>query len=122
LTIDRRNYIRKKISKASSDPFRYFYLTIKIHKTPISMRLVCSNLASLPHSLGQWVDLVLQLVVTSQPTYFKDSFALKHELNTLVIPHNASLFTYVAVSMYTNIEIDDCLKKIDLPLNNLGQG
>ena len=112
LNIDRRNYIRKKISEASSDPFGYFYLTIKIHKTPISTRPVCSDLASLPHSLGQWVDLVLQPVVTSQPTYFKDSFALKRELKTLVIPHNASLFTYDAVSMYTNIEIDDCLERI----------
>jgi hypothetical protein len=76
------------------------------------MRPVCSNLASLPHSLGQWVDLVLQPVVTSQPTYFKDSFALKRELNTLVIPPNASLFTYDTVSMYTNIEIDNCLEQI----------
>jgi hypothetical protein len=58
------------------------------------------------------VDPVLQPVVTSQPTYFKDSFALKYGLNALVIPPNASLFTYDAVSMYTNIKIDNCLKQI----------
>ncbi len=93
LTKDRKKYIRQKIRDGISDPFGYFYLTIKIHKTPISMRPVCSDLASLPHSLGQWLDLVLQSVMTDQPTYFKDSFALKCELNTLVIPPNASLFT-----------------------------
>ena len=34
LTQDSRNFIRQKICKAASDLFGYFYLTIKIHKTP----------------------------------------------------------------------------------------
>ena len=33
-------------------------------------------------------------------------------MNTLVIPHNTSLFAYDTVSMHTNIEIDDCLEQI----------
>ncbi len=119
LNHDRRTYIRKQILKATLDPFRYLYLTIKIHKTPISTRPVCSDLASLPHSLGQWVGLVLQPVVTSQPTYFKDSFALRRKLNTLVIPANASIFTYDAVSTYTNINIDVCLKCISTFLSTI---
>ena len=40
---------------------------------------------------------VLTPVVSSQPTYFKDSFVLKCKLNTLIIPLNASLFTYEEV-------------------------
>jgi hypothetical protein len=119
LNLDRRTYIRKQILKATLVPFGYLYLTIKIHKTPIFMRPVCSNLTSLPQSLGQWVDLVLQPVVTSQPTYFKDSFTLRCELNTLVIPANASIFTYDAVSMYTNINIDDCLERISTFLSTI---
>jgi hypothetical protein len=117
--IDSRKSIRRKIQDATSDPFGYFYLTIKIHKTPISTRPVRSDLASLPHSLGQWVDLVLQPVVISQPNYSKDSFALKRELNTLVIPPNVSLFTYDVVSMYTNIDIDDCLELISTFLSTI---
>jgi len=54
LTKDSKKYIHQKIQDATSDPFGYFYLTFKIHKTHISMGPVCSNLASLPHSLGQW--------------------------------------------------------------------
>ncbi len=57
--------------------------------------------------------------MTDQPTYFKDSFALKRKLNTLIIPPNASLFTYDAVSMYTNIEIDDCLERISTFLSTI---
>ncbi len=119
LTKDSKKYIRQKIRDTTSDPFGYFYLTIKIHKTPISMRPICSNLASQPHSLGQWVAFVLQPVVTSQTTYFKDSFALKRKLNTLVIPPNASLFTYDGVSMYTYIEIDNCLEQISTFLTTI---
>ncbi len=119
LNLDRRTYIRKQILKATLDPFGYLYLTIKIHKTPISTRPICSNLASLPHSLGQWVDLVLQPLVTSQPTYFKDSFTLKRKLNTLVIPAYARIFTYDAVSMYANINLDDCLECISTFLSTI---
>ena len=94
LTQHSRSFIRQKICKAASDPFGYFYFTIKIHKTPISTRPICSDLASLPHSLRQWVDLALQPVVTSQPTYFKDSFALKRKLmNSSSLPMQASSLT-----------------------------
>jgi hypothetical protein len=44
--------------------------------------------------------------------YFKESLSLKQELNNLVLPRNASLITFDAVSMYTNIDIDDCIKRI----------
>jgi hypothetical protein len=57
--------------------------------------------------------------MTDQPTYFKDSIALKRELNTLVIPPNTSLFTYDAVSMFTNIKIDNCLERISTFLSTI---
>ena len=71
------SYIRKKMDEAMEDPFGYFYLLIKLHKTPISTRPVYSDCASLPHALGQWVDELLQPIVKAQPNYFKNSFELK---------------------------------------------
>ena len=51
-------------------------------------------------------------MVKTQQTYFKDSFALKNILDTLHIPPNASLFTYDAISMYTNIDMEDCINRL----------
>ena len=100
------------MEEAKDDPFGYFYLLYKLHKTPMSSRPVCSDCASLPYSLGEWVDLMLQPIVKAQPTYFKNSFELKQELNKLELPPNASLFTYDAVSMYTNINSEKCISRL----------
>ena len=48
----------------------------------------------------------------AQRTYFKDSFALKDILDTLLLPSNASLFTYNAISMYTKIDTKDCIERL----------
>ena len=112
LSQDARSYIRYWIQKNRFDPFGYFYLTIKIHKTPVSTRPVCSDCASLVHPLGKWLDYALQPVVADQPFYFKDSFSLKQELDKIVLPLNASIMTFDAVSMYTNIDINDSIERI----------
>lgn len=106
------NYIRHHINSTIKDPFGYFYLLIKLHKTPISSRPVCSDCASLPHALGKWVDTQLQPIVKQQATYFKNSFALKQQLDTITLPPNACIFTYDAISMYTNIDTTDCIHRL----------
>ena len=112
LTSDSQKYIRYHIQKNYFDPFGYFYLNVKIHKEKLGTRPVCSDCASLVHPLGKWLDMVLQEFVTTQHTYFKDSFTLKRELNELVLPPNASLFTCDAIAMYPSIVIDDCIDRI----------
>ena len=88
------DYIRHNTLKNCSDPFGYFYLTIKIHKTPISTRPVCSDCASLVHPLGKWLDYALQPIVKEQHSYFKDSFALKQQLDEFDLPPNSSLIKF----------------------------
>ena len=112
LTKNATAYIHHWIQKNRFDPFGYFYLTIKIHKQPLSTRPVCSDCASLVHPLGKWLDYTLQPIVASQPFYFKDSFSLKQEIDKLVLPPNASIITFDAVAMYTNIDIDDSIERI----------
>ncbi len=107
---DTTKYIQDRAEKARADPFGYFYLLVKLHKSPVSTRPVCSDCASLPHSIGKWVDRQLQPVVQRQPTYFKNSFDLKSLLDNMeCLPTNACLFTYDAISMYTNIDTTQCM-------------
>jgi hypothetical protein len=105
--------------KSRADPFGYFHLTIKIQKTLSSTCPVCSDCASLVHPLSKWLNLLLQPVVACQPSYFKDSFTLKQELDKLILPPNSSIFTFDAVSMYTNIDINDSISCISNYLEEL---
>ena len=109
---DTIKYIRRHIETTRHDPFGYFYLLAKLHKTPTSTRPVCSDCASLPHALGKWVDHQLQPIVKTQTYYFKNSFDLKHLLDPMRLPPTACLFTYDAISMYTNIDTRQCLHRL----------
>ncbi len=106
------NYIRKHLDDAANDPLGYFYLLIKLHKTPIIGRPVCSDCGSLPHALGQWVDKTLQPIVQDQALYFKNSTELKSEMEQLDLPANTSLFTYNTIAMYPNIDTMQCIKRL----------
>jgi hypothetical protein len=85
---------------------------IKINKSPVSTRPVCSNCASLVHPLGKWLNYALQPVIADQPFYFKELFSLKQELDKIVLPPNASIIAFDAISMYTNNNIDNNIKRI----------
>ncbi len=116
---DTTKYIQDKVEKARADPFGYFYLLAKLHKNPVSTRPVCSDCASLPHSIGKWVDRQLQPVVQRQPTYFKNSVELKALLESMErLPNNACLFTYDVISMYTNIDTAHCMDRLTTFLIN----
>ena len=112
LTNDVVLYIRHHLDLASKDPFGHFYLLVKQHKTLLSTRPVCSDCASVPHALGKWLDIQLQLIVQEQATYFKDSYALKRELDRMHLPSNACIVPYDAISMYTNIGTTDCINRL----------
>jgi hypothetical protein len=94
------------------DPFPYFYLTMKVHKTPLKTRPIVSCTGSLLYGLGVWVDDKLQKIARLQKTYFKSSYDLKKELVDLPLPSTARLFTSDAISMYTNINTDAALREI----------
>jgi hypothetical protein len=95
------------------DPYPHFYLTFKIHKTPLKTRPIVSVSGSLLHALGRWLDNQLQPLVRSLPSFIASSWELKNCLESLPpLPTNARLFTCDAVSMYTNIDTDHALEVI----------
>eukprot|EP00804_Cyclotella_cryptica_P024342 CCRYP_015317-RA/>CCRYP_015317-RA protein AED:0.18 eAED:0.18 QI:0/-1/0/1/-1/1/1/0/363 len=109
-------YIEEHISKNRQSPFGQFYILYKIHKprTPrgFPTQPVCSDVSSLPHTLGKWVDIQLQPIARAQPSYFQDSYLLKQLLSEIDVPPHALFFTADAKSMYTNIRTGPALTHI----------
>jgi hypothetical protein len=86
------NYIINHMEANKESPFGQFYILYKIHKGKKNgrwpTRPVCSDVTSLPHELGKWVNEQLTPIQAAQRSYFKDTFALKILLDGLVLPPN----------------------------------
>ena len=108
LTKDERRFLSTNL-ETNKTPFATFYITAKVHKTPLKSRPIVSCSGSLLHAIGVWIDDKLQHAAKTQHSYFKSSFDLKKILVDLDLPSNARLFTADAVSMYTNIPTDRAL-------------
>ena len=52
------HFVRNKLAATKDEPFGYFYLMYKIHKTPTSTRPVCSDCSSVIHTLGKVIDIL----------------------------------------------------------------
>ena len=89
-----------------------FFILAKIHKQPIGQRPVVSYSGSLLEALAIWCDIKLQPIAQQQRSYLQSSFTLKEQLEALVLPPNAVLFTADARAMYTNIPTQPCLNSI----------
>lgn len=85
------------------DPFSYFYMLAKVHKSPWTTRPIVSVSGSLLYGLGKWLDVQLQKIVPYLPYTIKSSYELSCNLRNLKIPKNSQFFSMDAVSMYTNI-------------------
>jgi hypothetical protein len=109
-------YIENHIKSNSSSPFGQFYVLYKIHKGMKNgrwpTRPVCSDVTSITHGIGKWLNEQLAPVQRAQKSFFKDSFELKKLLDELVLPPNALLFTADATSMYTNIRTAPALQAV----------
>jgi hypothetical protein len=117
VSVDASKFIRHHTTNRR-EPFGYFYLLAKIRKSPLSTRPYVLTVLVL--FIGKWLDLRLQPIVKEQFAYFKDSFSLQRQLIDLsTLPSNASLISLDAVSMYTNIDIDDCIEQISTYLATL---
>ena len=107
-------YIEKHLEKTRDNPYGYAYQLYKLHKPTIDTRLVVSDCGSLIHALGKWVNEMLQPIMLTQKTYFKNTPELMINLLREIgpIPSNASIFTYDAIKMYPSIEMEACLERL----------
>ena len=104
-------FIQRTVAQ-NKEEFAHFYLTMKVHKTPLKSRPIVSYSGTLLEGIGIWLDSKLQPVAKAMRSYLKSSFDLKQDLSNLQLPPGCKLFTADAVSMYTNIPTPFALQVI----------
>jgi len=97
-----------------SDPFAYFYILAKVHKSPWKTRPIVSVSGSLIYGIGKWLDQQLQPIIKRLPTYLSSSFELKDKLDKMAGRDlsRMSLFTGDVVAMYPSIDLEDAFDRI----------
>ena len=124
---DEITFIRKNSERNRKNPYGYFYLLYKVHKprklgAPVPTRPVCSDCGGITNPIGKWVDVKLQPVAQSMRTYIKDSFEFKRLLREHgSLSPRARIFTFDAVSMYTNIPTDYASEIISKYLRDINE-
>jgi hypothetical protein len=90
---------------------KQFYITLKVHKKPMSSRPIVSCCGSLTEGFSKWLDAKMKLLIPFLPTHLRDSNQVLAELKKIgPLPRHAKLFTADAVSMYTNINTKHLLE------------
>ena len=67
------------------DPYAYFYLMAKVHKSPWETRPIVSYSGSLLHGLGCWLDKQLQSICRRLPSFILSLTQLLGRLNSLAL-------------------------------------
>ena len=97
-----------------TDPYAYFYIMAKIHKTPWVTCPIVSVSGSISHGLGCWVDIQLQAICKHISYVICSSTDLSNHLQSLPPQALTSrLFTMDATSMYTNIDTHHAFNVIE---------
>ena len=92
-----------------------FYLLPKIHKNilPPPGRPIISAIGSPTEKISEFLDFFLQPLLTSIPSYVKDTGHFLHLLQNIgPLPHGTLLVTYDVTSLYTNIPLPEAERAV----------
>ena len=107
-----RTYLWLSLKKCDKKISR-FYLTAKMHNTPLTMIPVVSISGTMIVGFSKWLDHCLQKLRNQVPTYLKDSSHLTQLLKDQVtLPPGAKIFTADDKSMYINIYTDHGTRQV----------
>jgi hypothetical protein len=111
-------FFRRSLNQHGSNVAE-FRATIKVHKDPPKTRPVVATCGTFLGSVSKWLDYQLQPLMQYMPWCIKDSKTFREELIRLEIPQNAKLFTFDAISMYSNIDLNHGIAIMQLWLESL---
>lgn len=110
-----KKYLKRWLEmKINDDPYSYFYLLIKVHKTPWKTRPIISGSGGVLYALSKWVDEELKKILRFLPYRIESSKELVEKLKLLNKLPPIQLFSADAVSMYTNIDTSHALRMIKI--------
>lgn len=89
-----------------------FYLIIKVHKSPVVGRPICSSIGTATHNASIWLDAQLQPLLCRIPAYLRDSKSLVYSLESSSFPTSCILLTADITALYPSIPIVAGLKAL----------
>lgn len=89
-----------------------FYLLIKIHKSPISSRPICSNVNYITWHASKYLDFVLKPYMVTAPSYIKNSQTLVKLLDIKKFPTTTFLLEADVENLYPSIPIVEGLSRL----------
>lgn len=100
---------------------RPFYLLPKIHKDEFKWpqktmpegRPIVSDSGSETEKIAEFIDYFLKPIATDSDTYLKDTYDFINKIRGQQIPHNAFIVTGDVTALYTNMHIDESLKRVE---------
>jgi hypothetical protein len=91
----------------------FFYAMPKVHKTPISIRPIIPSHSWVTTSVAKWLHTKLYPIVQQMPWIITDRLQFVHKLESLrTTEKRFNLATLDVTSLYTNIDINDGIKRI----------
>uniref|UniRef100_A0A8C6WYX0 Reverse transcriptase domain-containing protein n=1 Tax=Neogobius melanostomus TaxID=47308 RepID=A0A8C6WYX0_9GOBI len=96
------------------------YILPKIHKQYTDAppgRPIVSSIGSLTEKISAFIDHTLQPLVTSLPSYIRDSMEFLKMLKTIVVPESCLLVTMDIESLYTHVPFEGGLRASEFFLN-----
>lgn len=88
------------------------YFLKKLHKNPISVRPIVSNISSPTSNISAFIDTLLKPIVASIPQILTNSQQLIRELSDLPPLSHPILVSFDVVSLYTNIPTTESITTI----------
>ena len=92
----------------------HFRLLPKVHKCPLVGRLIVASTSYLTTQASRFIHCTLAPLLSSLPSYLKESSDLVRQLNSLSTVPGSYLVTADVTSPYTNIPVKECITTIDL--------
>ena len=111
-----REYFLQNCTKDNSNKkykgISRFYLTIKIHKAPITVRPIVSSVGCFTYYISKYLDSILQRVLKTLPSYLRNTndLILFLESQCPTLPNGYVLYTADIKDMYPSININDGLQ------------